>query len=619
MAIRHSNDAVKAKTPPLAADSLPPDPPKTTATQVATTTSAPVMQSRTAGWHAKCLGFAWEKRADQHRYLLQTGLPKLHAAILNEDWAEAAELLCPEDLDQSWQPPVTQRRSRFVAAEPGAFHWAAALPSTNPDTQRKAILAMAIERVHTTSIGDSGCLLGTNLLTFCLLKPAPVEFLERVIKLAQQHEPQVLSNPDANGRTPLYIAVERGDLAQIRLLQAAGANQFIACHSLDPAVDRMPSAYELALTKGSTEVFNQMLGHELSQWREGYIYPVAEDSLRLADWVIRHDEAEARALAEKFPALRVAMFSYEDKSGSSQLCRALRQSREAGSGEGNGARLDENIAVDPGFDPFIETPSQQSPLDVAAEHGSVAIFVDIVRILQTRWEVEAVMDAVRTFLLTRNEAEIQRLARECPRLGGSLVEIACEQILLRDKDMSADKFMALVRLIWPKLDETTKSRIFVITAAYKDRRMDEVLAMLDCSLKITHMEEMMNNAAMSGNTAAWDFAADRSMQFNDRLGKLANGEQSVILTGYIEAALMAGSLRTFDRMMQAGLDLQRHIDFKGETLLPMLADLDPTGLSARLKGVRLQIDANLASKAKTDAGQRALLALIPANSNSSNT
>ena len=121
-------------------------------------------------------------------------------------------------------------------------------------------------------------------------------------------------------------------------------------------------------------------------------------------------------------------------------------------------------------------------------------------------------------------------------------------------------------------------------------------------------------AADSGNTAAWEFAADRSLVFNGKLRKLADGDQSAILTGMVELVLRAGSRRGLDRMMQAGLDLQQHIDFRGELILPLLADLDPAGLAARLKGLRFQIDDNLASTAKTEAGQRALRELIPASS-----
>lgn len=604
MAIRESN-VVPNITPPLSTDSITPALPTTTAAP------EPVMQSRPAGWHAASLGHDWNKRGDQQQYLLKTGLPALHAAIVNDDWSDAAELLCPEALSLCWLPPATQRPPELKTTTLHSSSWAATLPSTNPDTQNKAILDMVIDRVGSTSVGDGDgkCLLGTNLLTLCLLKPAPVEFLVKVIKLAEKHAPQVLDNPDANGRTPLYIAVERGDLVHISLLQAAGADPDVACHFPHAADARAPSAYRLALAKGPTEVFSLMLEQASSSWPENFTYPISNDPLGLAYWVRRQDEAEVLALAEKFPKLRVALSSYEDKTRSSLLCRAIRE------GKGN--------AIDPGVDPLVRTPSQKSPLEVAAEHGTVATFASIIQTIQDRWVGEdvraALLRALRTFLLARSEADICQLARACPDLDFSLREIAYEQLLLKRKDMSADNFMALVRLIWPKLTETGKSRVLASTAGYTDQRMDAVMGMLDCSLEDSRLQEMMMIAAESGNTAAWEFAADRSLDFNGKLRQLAEGDQSAILNGMVENVLKAGSLRGFDRIMQAGLDLQQHIDYRGELILPLLADLDPTGLAARLNGLHFRIDDNLASTAKTDAGQRALRELIAASSSASDS
>ena len=625
MAIREPN-VFPNTVPPLSTDSVTPDLPTTTTTAPDATTSRPVMQPRPAGWHAGSLGLDWNKRGDHYEYLLKTGLPVLHAAIVNEDWTLAAELLRPEALVLCWQPPATQRPPEIKTAMPHSSRWAALLPSTQPESQHKAILDMALDRVGSTSVGDSGCLLGTNLLTLCLLKPAPVEFLAKLIKLAEQHVPQVLDNPDANGRTPLYIAVERGDLVQISLLQAAGADPDVACHFPHADGASAPSAYRLALAESPTAVFSLLLKEATSTWTESFAYPIEKDPLGLALWVQRHDEAEVLALAEKFPKLRLALSSYEDKTQTSLLCRAISKGNCGGNGaangEGKGENAAENIAAAPGIDPFITTASQKSPLEVAAKHGTVATFASIVRTIQQRWIGEnhrtPLLHALRTFLLSRSEVDICQLARECPDLGDSLREVAYDQIMLRRNDMSADNFMALVRLIWPNLDATGKSRVLACSAAYNDQRMDAVLGMLDCSLEDSRLQEMMFIAADSGNTAAWEFAADRSLDFNGKLRKLAEGDQSAILTGTVGRVLTAGSLRGFERMMQAGLDLQLHIDFRGELILPLLADLDPAGLAARLKGLRFQIDDNLASTAKTEAGQRALRELIPASSTATN-
>ena len=56
-------------------------------------TQPPALRSRPAGWHAKTFGFDWNKRADQHKYLVKSGLPEVHAAIVNDDWDLAVDPL----------------------------------------------------------------------------------------------------------------------------------------------------------------------------------------------------------------------------------------------------------------------------------------------------------------------------------------------------------------------------------------------------------------------------------------------------------------------------------------------------------------------------------------------
>ncbi len=60
-------------------------------------TQPPALHTRPAGWHAKIFGFDWNKRAEQHKYEVKSGLPEVHAAIVNDDWDLALELICPDD------------------------------------------------------------------------------------------------------------------------------------------------------------------------------------------------------------------------------------------------------------------------------------------------------------------------------------------------------------------------------------------------------------------------------------------------------------------------------------------------------------------------------------------
>ena len=85
---------------------------------------SPTLSARPAGWHAKSFGFDWNKRANQHKYLVKTGLPEVHAAIMNDDWDLALELICPEDFGLNWLPSTSQspqKNSRFRSLEMASY------------------------------------------------------------------------------------------------------------------------------------------------------------------------------------------------------------------------------------------------------------------------------------------------------------------------------------------------------------------------------------------------------------------------------------------------------------------------------------------------------------------
>ena len=77
-----------------------------------TQTQTPELRTRPPGWHAKSFGFDWNKRSDQHKYLVSSGLPEVHAAIVNDDWDLALELICSKDFGLLWLPPASQSTSK---------------------------------------------------------------------------------------------------------------------------------------------------------------------------------------------------------------------------------------------------------------------------------------------------------------------------------------------------------------------------------------------------------------------------------------------------------------------------------------------------------------------------
>ena len=206
-----------------------------------TQTQTPELRTRPPGWHAKSFGFDWNKRSDQHKYLVSSGLPEVHAAIVNDDWDLALELICSKDFGLLWLPPASQSTSKESTSDLDASNWTVDLLSQNKNIQNNAILKMALHNTFVTSIGDN-CLYGVNLLNLCLLKPARPDVLQHVITLVAKQAPQYLNLPDAIGRTPLWIAIENHDQASIQLLLNAGADPLQACKFSSEGKPKSPLA-----------------------------------------------------------------------------------------------------------------------------------------------------------------------------------------------------------------------------------------------------------------------------------------------------------------------------------------------------------------------------------------
>ena len=55
--------------------------------------NTPSMGTRPIGQHAKMLRFDWNDPSDRSKYLEETCLPEIHAAVVNDDWETAEKLL----------------------------------------------------------------------------------------------------------------------------------------------------------------------------------------------------------------------------------------------------------------------------------------------------------------------------------------------------------------------------------------------------------------------------------------------------------------------------------------------------------------------------------------------
>ena len=560
----------------------------------------PALHHRPVGQHAALHGFNWDKPADYHKYLIKTGLPEVHAAVLNGDWAYAKEILCAEDIGLRWLPAISQRQASKQSVDQETPHWAMTIASRDQSKQARAIIDMAINLSDITSVKPAGCLYGTNLLTLCLQLPAPADFTQQVIDLAKQQAPAHLTLPDGSGRTPVYIAIERQDAAALRALLEAGANPFQKCTF---AEELTPSVFEMAMKKDYDEFFSILLEKTISLFTTNGEYSAWDDDLFLKKWVAQHDESAIRKMADQFPVLRDVLFNNLDESGTSLVYRHLKG--------GEVVNLFDVTIL-----PILDYRLEKNALYASALGSPVKVFCDLVEKSSSQFKknktIQRLIDqTLNEFFINRSTTEIKELL-EVPGKIGQKSHAALMASIKNRANYPTEKLIAITKLLWPKLDDTEKNDLLVAMTKYPEACFHAVLDMMDCSLTEKHIANMLTNASLDAHKAAWEFAADRSPYMAKLLDIM---RQKIYPTfSYIREAVDVGSLRWFDAFMDAGLDLQEHIDHYASDFLPRLADLDPAGLKKRLAGVRLPSDRTLPDDCKTEEGQRALSNLIKSNS-----
>ena len=569
-------------------------PPKN-ATQLPT---QPIINHRTVGLHANSLGFDWKKPADCHKYLVKTGLPEVHAAILNEDWAYAEEILCTEDIGLAWLPTISQRQALKRFNENHTSAWAVQLASGDYATQKRAVIDMAIGLTGITSVVPAGCMYGTNLLTLCLHVQAPANFIRKVIDLSAKHSPAYLSIPDGSGRTPLYIAIERNDKEQVRALLDAGANPLVGCKFTQGETQTI---YHLEINKDTDEFFLMLLEKAIPLFTQDGKYSIEKDGLSLMEWVARNDEEAVGTLADRFEILKDALFNFPDKSGTSMVYRKLEKGDPV-----------EGVIV-----PLIGSAIDKSALHAAAIGAPVAIYVDLLKCLKLgndadNQHLDASKQTLATFFSKRSVLEITELIYRTDE-AGKMARLELMFLMRYLNKLPTEQFISIAKVLWPTLNDDEKNDLFENTARYPDTCFEAVLQLIDCPITETYIGLIQYHAKRNGNKAAWEFAVNRDSYFSSLLKGVWEGENLTLSTYMIEQMLALGSLNSLATSLTTGIHLQQKIDLSGERILPLLADLDPEGLKSRLAGCRLPSDDTILASCKTEQGRQALSELLKAH------
>jgi ankyrin repeat protein len=590
-------------------------------------TPSPALHTRPAGWHAQSFGYDWNKRTDHHKYLVKNGLTEVHAAIVNDDWDLALELICPEDLGLHWLPTASQRPPKNSSKDLDASSWPVKLMSQNEDIRKLAILNMAIQTCDATSI-DTNSLYGANLLNLCLIKPARPDVLQHVITLAKTQAPHYLNLPDAVGRTPLWVAIENQDQASVQLLLKAGANPLQACKF--SALAEPKSLLSLAAKSAYKEIFRDLLHAVVEQGKKFAPYNFNHDPLCLKCWASDHSPEDVQWLADQIETLRGPLLCCDDASGSSYFYRSVID----GSLDAKLASRNEDVIewlrmLD--ASPLVPDDDKLSPLYAAATQASIAIYQGLVDfyfsddkalLIDTDKKVNLYGAIQKKFFLRHTVTDFEHFLDGLPDASQAFkssqkkyfIDMQLQALLYKQHKLNFDNYARTVKSVWPFISDTEKSQLFVDAALRADDRMELVFGLLDFSIKSSTLEKLMYKASVLGKTAAFEFAADRSLEMGAALESLSNGNDTG--HGMFLMALTAGSLKWAEKLIAAGINRQKAIA-DSSTCIFLLADLDPAGLQEKLKGLNYTITELMISHARTEPGKQALMELMTNASNNS--
>jgi hypothetical protein len=577
-------------------------------------TSPPALRTRPTGWHAKSFGFDWNKRSDHHKYLVKSGLPEVHAAIVNDDWDLALELIGPDDFGLVWLPPASQRQPQNGGTDLDASTWTVDLLNKNENIRDDAILRMALHINHVTS-QDNSIFYGANFLTLCLLKPARPDVLQQIITLAATVAPKYLNLADAVGRTPLWVAIENHDQASMHLLLKAGADPLQACKFSAESEPKSPLSF--VARSSDKEIFRDLLRATFDQGKKFTPYDYSKDPLCLKLWASGQSSDDVLRLADQVQALKGPLLCCKDKTGSSFFYRSVIDgSLDKKLASGNEDLIDwiRNLDTSPAISDDIES----SPMYAAAWQASIYNYEKLYEFFIARSKeisnTQKLYQSVDKFLLSKTAKDYDLYLDGIPEnlrankldLKKKFIQSQLKAISLNASKIIWDDYARTVKSVWPFISDDEKNVLIKEAVFISNDHKEFVLSLLDCELKESTLDEILKSSGRKRNKMAFEFAAERSIWSPMLLEGLRQGKD--VGHEMFLWAVDAGSLTWIEKLIAAGFDLQVIADRPG--LIAQLADIDPQGLAKKLKGLDYKITSHMLEQTKTEAGQQALTALM---------
>ena len=613
------------------ADSQPDYPVTTTTTTSTTTTTTttttnenssvgtsgftPAMSARPIGEHAKTFKLDWNNPSERSKYLTETCLPEVHAAVVNDDWQTAEQILEWKDVPVLWR-----------SASSRGSHWIGQLNSPDEHQQQSAITSMAAQIVSNTSIEGTGCVHGSNLLTLALLKGAPISFLSKLVKLIEQNDFHFLSYPDASGRTPLYIAVDRGDKDQVNILLSAGADPHIFCNFEGEGIhcvnnsklllwDRSStnriSAYRHAMYPGKLEIFMLLIEKLFSNWNSKQHeserhFQISqrkfELSLQLNEWVSRNNEVAIRTLGDRFCELKNELFNAKDCTGTSVVYR----------------QLSNNQPLDKGVEVITNLKPHDWPICKAASSQDVAHFFNDLEILLKNDYASIshlLFQIIGVFLDHNTEENIRLLVKKFPVISRSVFAILLDK--MHDSKLDYEIFSPLVNATWPFLNSEQKNKLFRECAFQNGELTALILRLGDFNFDRNQeaFSHWIDRALAYGNQVTAEYLSKHLDLFSEVIKTLPEfNNQHIIGVLNKTKCMLIGILKSkdksqFEKLIIRGLDLKKLINCDHE-ILPLMADCHPNNLADWISGINITVTKEMIQLANTEAGRSTLQHLI---------